>query len=209
MTTATPNTAYAAPADEAAVAAAAAGLQARGYHVRRVPDAAAARQAALDLLPEGAEVFTASSVTAEAIGLSQEINGSGRYTATRPQLMAMDPATQMSEMRRLGAAPQWVVGSVHALTRDGDLVIASASGSQLASMAYGAQNVLFIIGAQKIVPDLATAMRRVHEYSLPLEDARARSAYGMGSTIHKVLTLHGDIEEGRIRVVLVDEPLGF
>ncbi len=209
MTTVTPNTVYAAPADEAAVAAAAAGLQARGYHVRRVSDAAAARQAALDLLPDGAEVFTASSVTADAIGLIQEIDSSGRYTATRPKLMAMDPATQMSEMRRLGAAPQWVVGSVHALTHDGDLIIASASGSQLASMAYGAQNVLLIIGAQKIVPDLGTAMRRVHEYSLPLEDARARSAYGMGSTVHKVLTLHGDIEDGRVRVVLVDEPLGF
>ncbi|TQS24298.1 hypothetical protein FLX08_00975 [Microbispora hainanensis] len=177
--------------------------------VRRVSDAAAARQAALDLLPDGAEVFTASSVTADAIGLIQEIDSSGRYTATRPKLMAMDPATQMSEMRRLGAAPQWVVGSVHALTHDGDLIIASASGSQLASMAYGAQNVLLIIGAQKIVPDLGTAMRRVHEYSLPLEDARARSAYGMGSTVHKVLTLHGDIEDGRVRVVLVDEPLGF
>src|SRR2546423_3939737 len=66
--------------------------------------------------------------------------------------MTMDPASQMSEMRRLGAAPQWVVGSVHALTQDGDLVIASASGSQLASMAYGAQNVLLVIGTQKIVP---------------------------------------------------------
>ncbi|MBW8805372.1 MAG: LUD domain-containing protein [Catenulisporales bacterium] len=209
MTTVTPNTAFAAPADEAAVVAAAAALQARGYHVSRVPNAAAAWQAALDLLPEGAEVFTASSVTADVVGLSQEINESGRYTATRPQLMTMDPASQMSEMRRLGAAPQWVVGSVHALTQDGDLVIASASGSQLASMAYGAQNVLLVIGTQKIVPDLDTAMRRVHEYSLPLEDARARSAYGMGSTVHKVLTLHGDAEQGRIRVILIDEPLGF
>ncbi|WP_433514970.1 LUD domain-containing protein [Nonomuraea sp. CA-143628] len=209
MTMMTPNAAYAIPADPAAIATAATALQARGYHVRHVPDAAAARLAALELLPEGAEVFSASSVTTEAIGLTQEIDKSGRYTATRPQMMAMDPATQMSEMRRLGAAPQWVVGSVHALTCGGDLVIASASGSQLASMAYGAQNVLLIIGVQKIVPDLETAMRRVHEYSLPLEDARARSAYGMGSTVHKVLTLHGDIEEGRVRVVLVDEPLGY
>jgi LUD domain len=204
-----PNTSYAASADEAAIAAAAAGLQARGYQVRRVPDAAAARQAALQLLPEGAEVFTASSATAETIGLTQDIDGSGRYLATRPRMMAMDPGTQMSQMRRLAAAPQWVVGSVHALTRDGDLLIASASGSQLASMAYGAQHVLFIIGAQKIVPDLDTGMRRIHQYSLPLEDARARSAYGMGSAVHKVLTLHGDLEPGRIHVLLVDQPLGF
>jgi len=164
---------------------------------------------ALTLLPEGAEVFTASSVTVEAIGLTKAIEESGRYIATRPQLIAMDPATQMSEMRRLGAAPEWVVGSVHALTLDGDLVIASASGSQLASMAYGAQHVLFVIGAQKIVPDLVTAMRRIRDYSLPLEDARARKAYAMGSAVHNVLTLHGDFEEGRIHVLLLDEPLGY
>jgi len=76
-------------------------------------------------------------------------------------------------------------------------------------MAYGAQHVLFIIGAQKIVPDLDTAMRRIHEYSLPLEDARARDAYGMGSAVHKVLLMHGDFEEGRIHVVLVDQQLGY
>ncbi len=160
-------------------------------------------------LPEGAVVFTASSVTADGIGLTKAIDESGRYTATRPQLIAMDPATQMSEMRRLSAAPEWVIGTVHALTVDGDLVIASASGSQLASMAYGAQHVLFIIGAQKIVPDMDTAMRRIREYSLPLEDARAHAAYGIGSSIHKVLLIHGDFEENRIHVLLVDEPLGY
>jgi LUD domain len=209
MTVTAPNPTFAAAADETAIGTAAAGLQARGYQVQRVPDAAAARRAAVELLPPGAEVFTASSMTAEAIGLTQDIDGSGRYQATRPQLMAMDPATQMHQMRRLGAAPQWVVGSVHALTRDGDLIIASASGSQLASMAYGAQHVLLIVGAQKIVTDLDTAMRRVHEYSLPMEDARARSAYGMGSAVHKVLILHSNPEPGRVHVLLVDEPLGF
>jgi hypothetical protein len=207
--TATPIATYAAPADEADLQAAADALGARGYQVRRVSDAAAARAAALEVLPEGAEVFTVSSVSAEAIGLTEEIDHSGRYVATRPRLLTMDMATQMGEMRRLGAAPEWVVGSVHALTRDGDLVIASASGSQLASMAYGAQHVLFIVGAQKVVADLDAAMHRVREYSLPLEDARAREAYGTGSAVHKVLILHGDFEQERIHVLLVDQPLGY
>jgi len=111
MTALTPDSTYAAPADEFAIAAAAAALAARGYDVRRVPDRTAARDAALGLLP--------------------------------------------------------------------------------------------------VVPDLNTAMRRIRHYSLPLEDARAREAYGMGSAVHKVLTLHGDFEQGRIHVLLIDEPLGY
>jgi len=209
VTTLTPNPTYAVAAEETVLAGAAAALAARGYEIRRVPDGAAAREAALQILPDGAEVFTASSVTVETIGLAAEINESGRFVAIRPQLFAMDPVTQMGDMRRLAAAPGWVVGSVHAITRDGDLLIASASGSQLASMVYGAQRVLVIVGAQKVVPDVDTAMRRIHEYSLPLEDARARAAYGMGSAVHKVLLLHGDFEPGRIHVLLVDQPLGY
>jgi hypothetical protein len=209
MTVITPNITYADAADETDIAAAAEGLRARGYHVWRVADANAARQKALELLPPGAEVFTVSSMTVEAIGLAQEINKSHRYRAVRPQLMTMDPGTQMNQMRSLAATPQWVIGSAHALTRSGDLVIASASGSQLASMVYGAQHVLLIIGAQKIVADHETAMRRIFEYSLPLEDNRARSTYGVGSAVHKVLTLHGDLDPGRLHVLLVDEPLGF
>jgi LUD domain len=139
MTPVAPDISYATVPDDAVIAAAVAGLRARGHHVQRLPDAAAARQTAVGLLPEGAEVFTASSMTAQAIGVIEDIDESGRYYATRPRLMAMDPGTQMSQMRRLAAAPQWVVGSVHAVTRDGDMVIASASGSQLASMVYCAQ----------------------------------------------------------------------
>jgi hypothetical protein len=209
MTTVTAEISYATAAADADIAAAATGLRARGYHVQRLPDGVAARRAALDLLPAGAEVFTASSMTAQTIGLTQDIDESGRYHAIRPRLMSMDPATQMDQMRRLAAAPQWVIGSVHAITHDGDMVIASASGSQLAPMAYGARRVLFIVGAQKIVTDLDTALRRIREHSLPLEDARARSAYGMGSAVHKVLTLHGDPEPGRVHVLLVDQPLGY
>jgi YkgG family uncharacterized protein len=70
------------------------------------------------------------------------------------------------------------LGSVHAITRDGALFIASASGSQLASYVWGAASVIFVVGAQKLVPDAETARRRIFEHSLKLEDARAYAAYG-------------------------------
>jgi hypothetical protein len=123
--------------------------------------------------------------------------------------MAMDPAAEMDRMRRLAAAPDWVVGSVHAVTRDGDLVIASASGSQLASIAYGGSAGVACYRYSKGRRRPRRGGTAYREYSLPLEDARARMAYGMGSAVHKVLTLHGDPQPGRLHVLLVDEPLGF
>ena len=112
-------------------------------------------------------------------------------------------------MRQLSASPDWVVGSVHALTQEGSLIIASASGSQLGPVASGAGHVIFVIGTQKIVPDLDTGLRRINEYCFPLEDRRARQAYGVPSGVNTVLIINRTIAQGRITTILVHEPLGF
>src|SRR5206468_3322319 len=89
----------------------------------------------------------------------------------------------------LDAAREAVLASVHAVSRDGTLVIASASGSQLASYAWGATNVIFVVGAQKLVPNLEAARKRIIEHSLKLEDARAYAAYGQNSRVGKILEI--------------------
>src|SRR5439155_21913563 len=131
------------------------------------------------------------------------------YDAIRPQLYAMDRETQGREMRKLGSAPDYVVGSVHAVTEEGALLVASFSGSQLGPYASGAGQVIFVVGTQKIVPDLETGLRRIREYSYPLEDARAFEAYGMHSGVNKILIINREITPGRVSVVLVKEQLGF
>jgi hypothetical protein len=88
------------------------------------------------------------------------------------------------------------------------LVIASASGSQLASYAWGAANVIFVVGAQKLVPDLDTARERIFQHSLKLEDARALAAHGMNSRVGKILEIDQE-EPGRIHVVLIRQSIGF
>jgi acyl-CoA hydrolase len=123
-------------------------------------------------------------------------------------MFALDFETQAQEMKTIGGQPDYALGSVHAVTRDGTLVIASASGSQLASYAWGAANVIFVIGAQKLVPDLDTARRRLNQHSLKLEDARAQAAYGQHSYIGKILEIHQELP-GRIHIVLVRQPTGF
>src|SRR5437660_12883429 len=116
---------------------------------------------------------------------------------------------QGREMRQLSAAPDWVVGSVHAVTEDGSLLIASASGSQLGPVVSGAGHVILVIGAEKIVPDVATGLRRIYEYCYPLEDARARRAYGVPSGVNNILIINKAITAGRVTAIIVKERLGF
>jgi len=123
-------------------------------------------------------------------------------------MLALDFATQAQQMKAIGGQPDYALGSVHAVTRDGTLVIASASGSQLASYAWGAANVIFVIGAQKIVPTLEAAHERIYQHSFPLEDARAMAAYGQGSAVRKILEIHQEVP-GRIHVVLIRQAVGF
>jgi hypothetical protein len=97
---------------------------------------------------------------------------------------------------------------VHAVTREGTLVIASASGSQLSAYSWGAANVILVVGAQKLVPTLPAAHERIYQHSLKLEDARAQAAYGQHSSVGKILEIHQE-PPGRIHVILVRQLVGF
>jgi acyl-CoA hydrolase len=123
-------------------------------------------------------------------------------------MLALDFATQADEMKAIGGQPDYALGSVHAITRDGILVIASASGSQLASYAWGAASVIFVAGAQKLVPTLPAAHERIYQHSLKLEDTRAQAAYGQHSSVGKILEIHQELP-GRIHIVLIRHPVGF
>ena len=196
-------------ADEASVRRTAAALEANGITVLRAADAAAAKRIVLDLVPEGSQVYHGASESLSVSGITDEIDESGRYDALRPRLLGMDRTTQADEMRRLMSAPDVILGSVHAVTETGSLVTASASGIQLGPYASGAARVILVAGTQKIVSDVEEGLRRVDEYAFPLEDARARAAYGVHSGVYKVLIVNREYVPGRTTVVLVDEVLGF
>ena len=165
MTTPIPATLFTDPAPAQRLERAAAALTAHGFTVEILDDAAAARTRIKDLIPEGASVFTGASETLRLSGIDEDINTSGRYQAVKPRVLAMDRATGADDIRRLLASPDVVVGSVAALTETGSLVVASGSGSQLPGYAGGAARAIWIVGAQKVVPDLSTALRRVEDHA--------------------------------------------
>jgi len=183
-------------------------LRAHGFAVEIVADGAAARDLVLSRISPGSEVHSGASATLEAIGLTEVLERSGDYLPLRPRIWAMDRKTQADTIRKLGAAPDVFVNSANAVTEDGSIVIASATGSQLGPIASGAGHIYFVVGAQKVVPDVATALRRIETYVLPLEDARIQEAYGVHSALNKILILNGDFP-GRVTVVLVEETIGF
>ena len=202
------NLGFERPADRARLEQTAIALASRGFKAQVAESAAHARQLVLDAIPEGAEVHGALSETMRVLGITAEIDESGRYDSVRAKLNALDRETQSREMRKLGAAPDYIVGSAHAITDDGQIVIASGSGSQLGAYAYAAGNVILVVGHQKLVRDLDEGLRRVREYSLPREFARMQEHGYPGSLLAKTLIIHAE-PRGRITVILVPESLGF
>jgi acyl-CoA hydrolase len=194
--------------DEQTLASTVTALEEHGFSVEVVDDLDSARQAVLARIPHGSSVMTNTSVTLDEAGIPSAINDGGPYDSARAKMAQLDFATQLAEMKAIGGQPDYALGSVHAVTKDGTLVIASASGSQLASYAWGAANVIFVIGAQKLVPSLEAARERIYQHSLVLEDGRAIAAYGQHSSIGKIMEIPQELP-GRIHIVLVRQPVGF
>jgi L-lactate utilization protein LutB len=199
--------------DDATIERVRTALAANGFEAFTVKDGAEAVSKVLSLIPEGTETFTMPSATLDSIGLVKAVNESGKYDSVRAKLVSMDAAKQGREMRKLGAGPDVSIGSVHAVTEGGSLVIASLTGSQLPAYAYGAGTAIFVVGVNKVVKNLDEASKRLEERVVPMESARARKAYGLpdsfNSKPNKVLTINGEAQPGRIKVVLVKEALGF
>ena len=208
MTTPIPAALFTDPAPLSRLERAAAALTARGFIVEILDDAVAARARVRELIPAGASVFTGASETLRLSGIEEDINCSGRYDAlkSRPPL---DRVTQRNEIWAALSTPDVIVGSVAAVTETGSLVVASASGSQLPGYAGAAATAIWVVGAQKVVPDLSTALRRVEEHCLPLESERAMRVYGQPSAVNRVLILNAEPEPGRGTVLLLREAIGF
>ena len=208
MTTTTTPDRFTALPDEQALTSTVTALEEHGFSVEVVDSLDAARTATLARIPHGSSVMTNTSMTLTETGIADAVNDGGPYESARNKMFALDFATQAQEMKAIGGQPDYALGSVHAITRDGTLVIASASGSQLASYAWGAANVIFVVGAQKLVATLEDAHQRIYKHSLKLEDARAQAAYGQHSQVGKVLEIHQELP-GRIHIVLIRQVVGF
>jgi L-lactate utilization protein LutC len=172
-------------------------------------DGAEAKAMLLAMVPNGSKVFVATSTTLEQIGAAKELDESGAYDSGRKKISAISDAKERAHERKAQTISDYTVGSVHAVTEDGCIVIASASGSQLPGYAFNAEHVIWVVGTQKIVKNIEQAMERIEEYCVPLENERAMKAYGIGTSLNKILIIRKEGTPGRIKIIFVTENLGF
>jgi hypothetical protein len=205
----TPNREFTKLANEAQIQHTVSALEANNMKTIVVQTGEEAKRIVLDLVPQGAEVYANQSATLDKIGLREEFDQSGRYKAVRPKVLSLDRKTQADEIRKLRSAPDYIIGSVQAITENGQVLTSSFGGSQLGAYAYGSAKVIWVVGTQKLVKNLDEGFRRIEEYSYPLEDARLMATFKMHSAIGKTLIVNREVVPGRITIVLVKEELGY
>ena len=204
-----PNKTFSKLASDEQIARTAKALEANGIKVLIANNGEEAKRLFFEMVPNKSEIFLGASVTLEKLGIKDEVDKSGRFDSLRPRMFAMNRETQGREMRKLVGSPDFAAGSVHAVTEDGKVMIASNTGSQLGPYATSAGKVIWVVGAQKIVKGLEEGFKRIEEYCLPLEEEHMQQLYKADTNVSKVLIISHEIRPNRITMIIVKEELGF
>lgn len=170
-----------------------------------------AEEKLLSLIPPGSSVMNGTSTTLKEIGFMDYFKSEKHsYNNLHAEALKAETPEENNRLMRFSSTADYFVGSVHAITEDGTVVIASNSGSQLPAYAYAAKHVIWIVSTQKIVKNLDDAFKRIYDYVLPLESERAKKAYGVaGSFVSKILIMNREVQPDRIKIILVKDSLGF
>lgn len=182
-----------------------------GFNVVIVNTSEEARAELLKAIPEGSEVMENTSATLDQIGVTKQIDESGKYISLHKQILGMDRNKEGKRIKEIRSTPDYAIGSFHAVTHDGHIMMASGSGSQIPGYAYGADHVVFVAGTHKIVKDVNMGLKRIYEHSLPLESERMNKAYDTtsGSNPRRILIINTERDPKRTLIIFVKQVLGF
>lgn len=184
-------------------------LEKRGITAFLVQTKEDALKKVMEIIPHGSDVLVSTSVTAEQIGLKDKIDNSDDYISVRKQYMSLNHEKDAEKIRKLRSTPDYITGSVHAVTEKGEIIIASNTGSQIPGYAYSAGKVIWVVGTQKIVKNLDFAFKRLYEYVVPKEEKHMQDLYGVETNVSKVLIFNKEKAKDRVYIIFVNEVLGF
>ncbi|MEN6342753.1 MAG: lactate utilization protein [Methanospirillum sp.] len=196
--------------DETTIARTVEAIERRNIRVIRAATADAARQSLLDLIPDGAEVMNGSSTTLNEMGYEQLLKENPKgWRDYHAVITAENDEQERNALRRKGVAADWFLSGVQAIAETGELVGCDKTGSRVGAWPYAAGHLVLVSGANKCVPTLDDALARCWEYALPIEQQRARRAYGTSSEIGNIVILEKAIADGRVTLILISESLGY
>lgn len=165
-----------------------------------------------ELIPSGVSVMNGSSTTLIEIGFVDYLKeGKHGWNNLHEAILAESDPAKQGKLRKESVLSDYYLGSVHALSETGEFVVASNTGSQLPHIVFTSQNLLFVVGAQKIVPSLSEALKRLEEYVVPLENERSLKAYGAPTALNKIVIFKGEspMIGRKVKMIIVKESLGF
>jgi L-lactate utilization protein LutC len=163
------------------------------------------------LIPPGSEIMLAGSTTLEQIGfVDLLVSKKHPWKNLKDKILAEKDPPRQWKLRKKSVMADYFIGSVQAVAETGELVIGSQGGSQVPSYAYSSDNVIWVVGAQKIVPTLEDGLKRLREYALPLTDKRMKNLGHSGTVIGKILIIERETNSNRkVTLIFVNEKLGF
>lgn len=164
-----------------------------------------------ELIPEGSEIMTAGSTTLEQIGFIEILmQGKHKWKNLKDEILSEKDPTKQIDIRKRSISVDYMIGSIHAVVETGEVLVVNATGSSIPAYSFSSDNVIWIVGTQKIVPTVEEGFKRLREYCFPLEDKRMKSLGFPGSVIGKFLLFEKEINSNRkITLIFVNEKLGF
>lgn len=187
-------------------------LQSRGIEAIYVNTKQEALDKIKELIPSGASIMNGASATLQEIGFIDYLKSNQHpWNNLHAAIVAETDSAKQAELRKQALLSDYYLGSVHALAQTGEILIASNTGSQLPHIAFSSNNVILVVGTNKITPNFEEAMNRLHKEVMPKEDDRMKGVYGVGTTLNKLFVLYGEnpMMGRKVRLILVNEVLGF
>ena len=182
----------------------------RGIEVFLVNDRKEALEKIIELIPKGAEVMNGSSTTLNEIGFSDFLkNGKHGWKNLHDEILMEKDMAKQGDLRRKATAAEYFLGSVNAISKNGELVSCDNSGSRVGAYLFSAKNLILVTGVNKITGSIDEAMQRSREHVFALENERAKKVYGFPSNVSKWAIIEKEINPNRIKLILIKEKLGF
>jgi L-lactate utilization protein LutB len=185
-------------------------LEANGFNVVVVDTPEEALETLQSHIPSGVSVMNGHSTTLEEIEFIEYLSeGDHDWESLPDRIWSIDDDAERQAARRDAQTADYFLGGINAIAQTGELVAADRSGSRIGAYPFAASNVVIVSGVNKIVPTLQDALDRLESVAYPLENERAKEAYGVESAVAKQLIFRQELEEDRTTVVLVREQLGY